>query len=191
MGAKQSGREEERGGTVRKISLLGVGIALFVVLSLCLQVPVFENYYLCLGYAVMMVWCFRFGPAAGAAVGAGGVVTYCLLTSGLRGMPGWSLGNAVIGVLLGSGLRLCAKIRPRAVRAAAQLALIVLATAVGILGVKSLTECLLYAQPFAVRAAKNMAAFVADAVMLAVSLPAAALLDGRTGKANKHRAVSF
>ena len=35
----------------KKISLLAVGIALFVVLSLCLQVPVFENYYLCLGYA--------------------------------------------------------------------------------------------------------------------------------------------
>ena len=190
MGAKQGGREEERGGTVRKISLLGVGIALFVVLSLCLQVPVFENYYLCLGYAVMMVYCFRFGPAAGAAVGAGGVVIYCLLTSGLRGMPGWSLGNAAIGVLLGGGLRLCAKIRPRTVRAFAQLALIVLATAVGILGVKSLTECLLYAQPFAVRAAKNMAAFIADAVMLAVSLPAAALLDGQTGKTKEHRALS-
>ncbi len=190
MGARQGGSKEERGGTVRKISLLGVGIALFVVLSLCLQVPVFENYYLCLGYAVMMVWCFRFGPAAGAAVGAGGVVIYCLLTSGLRGMPGWSLGNAVIGVLLGGGLRLCAKIRPRTVRAFAHLALIVLATAVGILGVKSLTECLLYAQPFAVRAAKNMAAFVADAVMLAVSLPAAALLDGQTGKTKEHRALS-
>ena len=190
MGARQGGSKEERGGTVRKISLLGVGIALFVVLSLCLQVPVFENYYLCLGYAVMMVYCFRFGPAAGAAVGAGGVVIYCLLTSGLRGMPGWTLGNAVIGVLLGGGLRLCEKIRQRAVRAAAQLALIVLATAVGILGVKSLTECLLYAQPFAVRAAKNMAAFIADAVMLAVSLPAAAFLDGQNGKTKEHRAVS-
>ena len=132
---------------------------------------------------------YFFGPAAGAAVGAGGVVIYCLLTSGLRGMPGWSLGNAVIGVLLGGGLRLCAKIRPRTVRAFAHLALIVLATAVGILGVKSLTECLLYAQPFAVRTAKNMAAFIADAVMLAVSLPAAAFLDGRTGKAKEHRAL--
>ena len=69
MGAKQSGREEERGGTVRKISLLGVGIALFVVLSLCLQVPVFENYYLCLGYAAMMVYCCFFGTLSGMLTG--------------------------------------------------------------------------------------------------------------------------
>ena len=29
-----------------------------------------------------------------------GVILYCLLTSGLRGMPGWAAGNVVIGVIL-------------------------------------------------------------------------------------------
>ncbi len=31
-------------GSVKKLALLAVGVALFVVLSLCLQVPVFENF---------------------------------------------------------------------------------------------------------------------------------------------------
>ena len=42
----------------KRISAL---FALFVALSLCLQAPVFENYYLCLGYAVMAVYCYSFG----------------------------------------------------------------------------------------------------------------------------------
>ena len=163
---------------VRKLAFLGVGTALFVVLSLCLQVPVFENYYLCLGYAVMMVYCYSFGPGAGTVVGVLGEVLYCLLTSGLRGMPGWSLGNAAIGLLLGFGLRPVRRIPAKAGQAAAAVVLIAVASAVGILGIKSLTEQILYAQPFLVRVAKNTAAFIADAVMLAVSLPIAMLLDG-------------
>lgn len=77
-----------------------MGIALFVALSLCLQVPIFENYYLCLGYVVMAVYCYSFGTFSGAAVGSLGVILYCVITGGLRGMPGWCLGNLVIGILL-------------------------------------------------------------------------------------------
>ena len=85
----------------KKISLLAVGIALFVVLSLCLQVPVFENYYLCLGYVVMAVYSYSFGIFSGTVVGFMGVILYCLVISGLRGMPGWAAGNIVIGLALG------------------------------------------------------------------------------------------
>ena len=86
---------------IKRISLLAVGIAMFVVLSLCLQVPVFENYYLCLGYVVMAVYCCSFGTL----------------------------------------------------------------------------ESLLYAQPFLVRVAKNTSAFIADCVMLIISLPVCRVLD--------------
>ncbi|MBQ6973388.1 MAG: hypothetical protein IJQ17_01085 [Oscillospiraceae bacterium] len=49
--------------------------------------------------------------------------------------------------------------------------------ALGILVVKSETESLLYAQPFLIRAGKNVYAFVADTVVLIVSLPICAILD--------------
>ena len=74
--------------TTQRISLLAVGIALFVALSMCLQVPVFENYYLCLGYVVMAVYCYSFGTISGTVAGTLGVVLYCLVINGLRGMPG-------------------------------------------------------------------------------------------------------
>lgn len=76
--------------STQRIALLAVGIALFVALSMCLQVPVFENYYLCLGYVVMAVYCYSFGTVSGTIAGTLGVVLYCLVINGLRGMPGWA-----------------------------------------------------------------------------------------------------
>ena len=75
----------------RRICRNAAGAALFVALAFCLQIPVWENYTLCLGYAVVAVWCFCFGPFEGTAAGVLGVILYCLLISGLRGMPGWAL----------------------------------------------------------------------------------------------------
>ncbi|MBE6018154.1 MAG: hypothetical protein E7233_11230 [Lachnospiraceae bacterium] len=157
--------------SVKYICMTGIGIALFAALTLCLQVPVFENYYLCLGYVAMAVYCYCVGTVSGTIVGALGVVAYCLITSGLRGMPGWTIGNIVIGLALGLVFRLLRgrKMTPLIVLIYA--ATVILATAAGILGIKSIVEWILYAQPFIVRAAKNIYAFVADAVVLLVSLP--------------------
>lgn len=79
--------------SVNKICINGIGIALFVVMTLCLQVPVFENYYLWLGYVAMAFFTYYLGTTSGVLVGTIGVFLYCLLTGGLRGMPGWILGN--------------------------------------------------------------------------------------------------
>ena len=162
---------------LRMITVTAVGIALFTALSLCLQVPVFENYYLCLGYVVMAVYCYSFGVFSGTAVGVLGVVAYCLLISGLRGMPGWALGNALIGVVLSLTFRRTKKMKRRGAAAAVNAAAIVLSVSAGILGLKSLTECLLYAQPILVRVGKNVYAWAADLFMLLVSLPICMRLD--------------
>ena len=166
----------------QRIALLAVGMALFVALSMCLQVPVFENYYLCLGYVVMAVYCYSFGTVSGAIVGTLGVVLYCLVINGLRGMPGWALGNIVIGVTLGLAFQATRRIRSHILQTAFNIGAILVGTAVGILGVKSLTESILYGQFFAVRVGKNVYAFVADAVVLIASLPVCAILDGVAGK---------
>ena len=166
----------------KKLALLAVGIALFVVLSLCLQVPVFENYYLCLGYLVMAVYCYSFGTLSGTLVGFFGVILYCVVISGLRGMPGWALGNIVIGIALGLCFRMTRGMGSRFLAALLRVAVIVLSVALGILVVKSETESLLYAQPFLVRAAKNVYAFAADVFVLILSLPLCAVLDKQARK---------
>ena len=154
----------------RWICLNALGIALFVTLAMCLRVPVFENYYLCLGYVVMVVWAGLFGGVSAAMTGVLGVVVYCMITGGMRGLPGWAAGNLLIGLGLGWGMRALFKAEGSSGRSffgwLAMCIWIVLITAAGILGVKSLVECMLYAQPLAVRIAKNSYAFVADVVVI-------------------------
>ena len=161
----------------QKIAVMGVGIALFVALSLLVQVPVFDNYYLCLGYAVMAVYCYAFGAVSGSVVGALGVVVYCLVTSGLRGMPGWALGNVVIGILLALAFRCAKKTDTPALKAALWTVGVIVSTALGILVVKSVVDSIIRAQPVIVRMGMNINAFIADAVVLLVSLPLCAALD--------------
>lgn len=157
--------------STQHICFTAMGVALYVVLALCLQVPVFENYYLCLGYVSMMVFCYYFGAVSGITVGVMGVVLYCLLINGLRGLPGWAAGNLVIGLALGVTCKLTKHLQNTFLRNGIIAIAVVLSTAVGILGVKSIVEVILYAQPMIVRVAKNMYAFVADVVVLIASLP--------------------
>ena len=164
--------------TTRKICLTAMGTALFVVLSLCLQVPVFENYYLCLGYVSMMVFCCYFGTFSSVVVGTVGVVLYCLLTNGIRGMPGWAAGNAVIAVAVSFACKYTATLKNHWMQRLLLVGTIIIATAVGILGLKSFVEMVLYAQPFLLRVAKNIYAFIADVVVLILSMP----ISGSLGK---------
>ena len=168
--------------SVRRICIVGMGIALFVVFSLCLQVPVFENYYLCLGYVAMAVYCYSVGTAEGTLVGVLGVILYCLVISGLRGMPGWAAGNIVIGLALGALFRFTRDREFTFPVAAASGIVIVASCAGGSLGVKSAVEWMLYSQPLLLRVAKNVYAFWADAFVLIVSLPICRVIDRRVLK---------
>lgn len=171
-----------RSTAIRQITLGGIGIALFVTLSLCLQVPVFENYYLCLGYIVMAVYCYSIGAINGTIVSTLGVILYCFLINGLRGMPGWAIGNIAIGLIAGFALNRCKNIKTKWIRWGVCVLAIVLGTAIGILGIKSVVESVLYAQPVVVRMVKNVYAFVADIVVLIISLPICEILDKHVQK---------
>ncbi len=167
---------------LKKLTVTAIGIALFVVLSLCLQVPVFQNYYLCLGYIAMAVYCYSFGTLSGTVVGALGVVLYCVLTNGMRGMPGWALGNVVIGIGLGLTFAATKKIGSKPLRYGIWAAAVIVSVAAGILGVKSLIDSLIRSQPFLVRAGLNLYAFAADVVVLLAALPICVLLDKHARK---------
>lgn len=164
------------------VTLTGIGTALFVALTLCLQVPVFENYYLCLGYIAMAVFCYSVGTISGTIVGCLGTFLYCLLINGMRGMPGWVIGNLVIGIVIGLTFKKTKTMEKTWLKALINFLAIAASTAVGILILKSLTECILYAQPMAVRMGKNVFAFVADVFVLEISLPICMTLDKKFRK---------
>ncbi len=162
----------------KDVTFIAMGIALFVALSMCLRVPVFENYYLCLGYIIMTVyiWCFEWYE--GAVIGFSGVILYCMIGGlGFNGMPGWSIGNIVIGLVMGMALKRIKKIRNRTVQILLTAVVAISATFIGIEIVKSLIDSIVVGQPFLVRVAKNTTSFIADAFVITASLPVCALVE--------------
>ena len=163
--------------TVKNITINAMGIALFVVLSLCLQVPVFENYYLCLGYVAMTAYCYIISTTSGTIVGTIGVILYCLLTSGLRGMPGWVAGNLFLGIIMGLTFKYTKKLNNKIIETIICSIVIIIGTGVAMLIIKSGVEAHLYTQPFWLRVTKNIYAFVADAFMIIISIPLCRFLE--------------
>lgn len=163
---------------IRWICRNAIGTVLFVTLSLCLRVPVYSNFYICLGYVVMTVYMYLFGPVSGTIVGVLGTGIYCILINGLRGMPGWLLANVVIGIVVGITLQICnAKVFKRTlVKWCIVIPSTIVAVALGIFGAKSLTESILYAQPMLVRMATNAPAFITDVIVILLSIPLCEML---------------
>ncbi len=119
----------------------------------------------------MTVFCYYFGPISGMAVGGFGVVLYCLLTSGLRGMPGWAIGNLVIGLIVGLTCKMTSRMKKQWSRHLVIGVSILVLVAIAMLGNKSLVEAMIHAQPMILRIIKNSYAFVADVVVMMISLP--------------------
>lgn len=170
--------------STKRITRVAMGVALFVVLSLMLQVPVYQNYYVSLGYFVMAMYMWSFGAVDGTIVGAAGVVLYCIITGGTRGMPGWTIGNVFIGIFLGTVFGITKsmwndpqKRVNKVFITGVNVAAIVFSTIFGILLMKSFTEVVLYAQPMTVRMATNLAATIADIITLILALPVAMTVD--------------
>ena len=155
------------------VAVTALGIALFVVLSLALRIPVFQRFYLCLGYVVMGIYCYYFGILSGTLVGVIGVLFYCTIVSSFGGMIGWALGNVVIGVSVGAVCKAVRKLSAEWLRMVLTLLTAIFSTAVGMLLVKSFYESLLSGLPFALRFYANIAAFIADSAVLCISFPIA------------------
>ena len=162
----------------RSITFLGLGVALFVVLSMCLRVPVFENYYLCLGYTVMTAYIWNFAWYEGAIVGFLGAILYCIIGAlGFNGMPGWALGNVVIGLILGMAIKVIRRLESKPLQIVLIAISAIVATFIGIGIVKSLVDSFIVGQPFLVRVAKNATSFISDAFVIVASLPACSLTE--------------
>lgn len=162
----------------KDILFLAVGIALFVVLSMCLRVPVFENYYLCLGYIVMTVYIYCFKWYEGTIIGFFGVILYCIIGGlGFNGLPGWALGNVAIGLIVGLALKPIKRIKSKTLQIIVLAIVAIIATFLGIEIIKSVVDSFVVSQPIPVRMTKNFTSFISDAFVIVVSLPICALVE--------------
>ena len=174
---KYNCQKENRIMSTRFITNTALGIALFVAASLMLQVPFFQNYYVCLGYVVMAVYTYYFGAGCGVLVGSIGTLLYCLIISHMNGVIGWMLGNMLIAFLLHLAFEFSENWKSTTVKAIFWAVIMIVATLLGIAGVKSATETLLFKVPLVTRMAKNIYAFIGDAMALLLSIPVILLID--------------
>ena len=160
---------KERMNTTRKVAYTGMGIALYVVLSMVAKIPVIAHISLDLGYIAFAIALYHMGALYGTIVGAAGCVIISLLTTGWF-PPGWFVGNIAIGLICGLGFG-----RQRWKSAIVRdIIICVIAVAIGILGLKTIIECILYGIPLAVKIPKNAVAFVMDAIVMSAGVVLAA-----------------
>jgi len=145
----------------KKLTFTALGIALYVLLSMTMKIPLIGHIGLDLGYIVFAVYCYHFGILPGVMVGGIGCILVSLLTSGWF-PPGWLLGNILIGIFCGW----LYKHENTNYAIISNIVVTIAAVALGILGVKTIVECSLYSIPLAVKVPKSIVAFVTDAIVM-------------------------
>ena len=146
----------------KKIAVLGVLTALYVVMSAFLKFTLFSNIMVDLGYIVFTVALCIFG-LWGTVVGVIGCALESILFSAYGFSISWVAANLVIGLICGSILK-----KDKSVWL--KILIIIVGTAVGMLVIKTAIECYMYAIPLAVKIPKNAVAFGADAVTMILGL---------------------
>ena len=145
----------------KKITMLAMGIALYVVLAATVKIPLIGHIQTDLGYVAFGAFCVLFGWI-GAVVGVFGCLIESLLFSGWIPV-GWMLGQVAIGVLCGICYK---KTQNRVIR----LLVTILAVFIGVAVIKTAIECALYSIPVQIKFTKNCVAFVADTIPMILGL---------------------
>lgn len=139
----------------KKITYLGLGIALYVVLSYTVKIPLINRIRTDPGYLAFGLFLCLFGTPA-TLVGVLGCIISNLLYSGTFPL-GWALGQTFIGLTCGYVFRKTDKMWVKLVFGA-------LSVFIGIACIKTVSESLLFNLPLAVRWVRGIVAAVADAV---------------------------
>lgn len=156
--------------TTRYITVTAMGIALYVVLSMTMKIPVISHISLDLGYVAIALMCYHYGAISGMIVAGAGCVLNSLISSGWF-PPGWFVGNLVIGLVCGLVYTRLAKFNITRVYYNVLCILITVAMVfIGVGGIKTLIECHLYNIPIAVKLPKNAIAALMDSIVMSIGL---------------------
>lgn len=139
----------------KKVTYLGMGVALYVVLSYTVKVPLINQIRTDFGYLVFGVFLCIFGME-GTIVGVLGCIISNLLYSGTFPI-GWALGQLFIGIL-------CGYIFRKTESTALRLVIALISVFIGIGVIKTLVESFLFSLPLAAKFIRGIVASIADAV---------------------------
>ena len=160
---------ENKSLVTKKICFLAMGIALYVVLSTTVNIPLIGHIRVDAGYLVFGAFISYFG-ITGTVVGVVGCLIESLLFSGWIPV-GWMFGQFCVGVICGDAYkRIQRDTKSTHTRALCYVIMTALAVFIGILFVKTGIECSLYDIPFLVKAVKNLIAAITDTIMMSAGV---------------------
>ena len=145
----------------QKIAFLSIGIALYVVLSAFVVIPIVNRIKLDLGYIVFGLYLNVFGIPA-AAVGVLGCIIAELLKGGSFRIA-WPIGQAFIGLTMGYLL-------PKTKQVWLKVIYGIISVFIGIALIKTVIEVAMYRFPLNLKFASNAVAFVADAIPFIIGI---------------------
>ncbi|MDR1733435.1 MAG: ECF transporter S component [Oscillospiraceae bacterium] len=151
--------------TLRRVALSAVLVALIVVTSRFVQIPLFATTRLDLSYAIVMVAALLLGPLYGGTVGFLARAVGDLAFSGGIKIP-YALGSAAMGAIIGLAQKywLC-KISNKALRFAASAAAAAVGAAVGFIGIVPALGALLFGAGYMVVLAHGATAALVDTIV--------------------------
>lgn len=145
----------------RKIAFLGLGIALYAVLSAFVIIPIINRIKLDLGYIVFGIYLNNLGIIS-SIVGVLGCIIGNLLKGGSLPIA-WAIGQLFIGVSLGYLL-------PKTNNIYLKILYCLISTFIGIAVIKTIIEVLMYQFPIALKFSSNFVAYVADVIPLIIGV---------------------
>lgn len=138
-----------------KITMLGIGMALYVVLGFAIKIPLIAHIQTDLGYIAFGCFLYLIGWQA-CIVGVVGCLLESLIFSGWIPI-GWMIGQLAIGLI-------CGIVYKKTDNILIHVATTIIAVFIGVAVVKTGIECVLYGIPLMVKFPKNLIAFVADVI---------------------------
>ena len=145
----------------RKIAFLGLGIALYAVLSAFVIIPIINRIKLDLGYIVFGIYLNNLGIIS-SIVGVLGCIIGNLLKGGSLPIA-WAIGQLFIGVSLGYLL-------PKTNNIYLKILYCLISAFIGIAVIKTIIEVLMYQFPIALKFSSNFVAYVADVIPLIIGV---------------------
>lgn len=140
---------------------LALGVALYVVVSAIMKIPIVGHIQTDLGYIVFGAYLVVFGWQA-TIIGVVGCLIESLLFSGWIPV-GWMIGQTFIGIICGFWYKYSNDKFPKH-KMMTRVIITIVAVFLGIAFIKTLIECYLYSIPFEVKFVKNYIAFIADSI---------------------------
>lgn len=141
---------------------LAILSALYVIFGAFLKINLVAHVWLDLGYIIFAIALLEYG-VTGTVVGALGCVIESMLFSGFGISYTWLIANLAIG----AG---CGFFYKKFDKAWAQILVTIVFVAIGMIGLKTPLECMMYNLPWATKIVSGLGAFAADTIAMVIGV---------------------